>query len=203
MITLQEPVKVKEFKSDVKPIWCPGCGDFGVLNAVLKAVSDLKLDPAHIAIASGIGCSGRFPAFVNAYGFHGVHGRVLPLATGIKMANPELTVFAVGGDGDAFSIGAGIAGLAGSLFAHFFRLLHPTTFAWMTSEMVVIMALVGGLGTLIGPIIGAGIVTLILELMRFAPEFRFVIWSVALIAVLIIEPRGLMGLIRRIQGGKK
>jgi len=103
----------------------------------------------------------------------------------------------------AFSTGAGIAGLTGSLFAHFFRLLHPTTFAWMTSEMVVIMALVGGLGTLIGPIIGAGIVTLILELMRFAPEFRFIIWSVALIAVLIIEPRGLMGLVRRIQGGKK
>ncbi len=103
----------------------------------------------------------------------------------------------------AFSIGAGVAGLTGSLFAHFFRLLHPTTFAWMTSEMVVIMSLVGGLGTLIGPIIGAGIVTLILELMRFAPEFRFVIWSVALIAVLIVEPRGLMGLVQRIQGGRK
>jgi 2-oxoglutarate ferredoxin oxidoreductase subunit beta len=107
MITLTEPIKVKDLKSDVKPIWCPGCGDFGVLNAVLKALTDLELDPAHVAIASGIGCSGRFPAFVNAYGFHGVHGRVLPLATGIKLANPELTVFAVGGDGDAFSIGAG------------------------------------------------------------------------------------------------
>jgi 2-oxoglutarate ferredoxin oxidoreductase subunit beta len=107
MLTLTEPLKVKDLKSDVKPIWCPGCGDFGVLNAVLKAFTDLKLDPAHVVIASGIGCSGRFPAFVNAYGFHGVHGRVLPLATGIKMANPELTVFAVGGDGDAFSIGAG------------------------------------------------------------------------------------------------
>jgi branched-chain amino acid transport system permease protein len=103
----------------------------------------------------------------------------------------------------AFSIGAGVAGLTGSLFAHFFRLLHPTTFAWMTSEMVVIMSLVGGLGTLIGPIIGAGIITLILELMRFAPELRFVIWSVALIAVLIIEPKGLMGLVRRIQGGRR
>jgi branched-chain amino acid transport system permease protein len=103
----------------------------------------------------------------------------------------------------AFSIGAGVAGLTGSLFAHFFRLLHPTTFAWMTSEMVVIMSLVGGLGTLIGPIIGAGIITLILELMRFAPELRFVIWSVALIGVLIIEPKGLMGLVRRIQGGRK
>jgi branched-chain amino acid transport system permease protein len=103
----------------------------------------------------------------------------------------------------AFSIGAGVAGLTGSLFAHFFRLLHPTTFAWMTSEMVVIMSLVGGLGTLIGPIIGAGIITLILELMRFAPELRFIIWSGALIAVLIIEPKGLMGLVRRIQGGRK
>ena len=103
----------------------------------------------------------------------------------------------------AFSIGAGVAGLTGSLFAHFFRLLHPTTFAWMTSEMVVIMSLVGGLGTLIGPIIGAGIVTLILELMRFAPELRLIIWSVALIAILIIEPRGLMGLVQRIRGGRK
>jgi len=104
----------------------------------------------------------------------------------------------------AFSIGAGVAGLTGSLFAHFFRLLHPTTFAWMTSEMVVIMSLVGGLGTLIGPIIGAGIVTLILELMRFAPELRFIIWSVALIAILIVEPRGLMGMVRRFKiGGRK
>jgi branched-chain amino acid transport system permease protein len=103
----------------------------------------------------------------------------------------------------AFSIGAGVAGLTGSMFAHFFRLLHPTTFAWMTSEMVVIMSLVGGLGTLIGPIIGAGIVTLILELMRFAPELRMIIWSAALIAILIIEPRGLMGLVQRIRGGRK
>ena len=103
----------------------------------------------------------------------------------------------------AFSIGAGVAGLTGSMFAHFFRLLHPTTFAWMTSEMVVIMSLVGGLGTLIGPIIGAGIVTLILELMRFAPELRLIIWSVALIAILIVEPRGLMGLVQRIRGGRK
>ncbi|GAB4534827.1 MAG: 2-oxoacid:ferredoxin oxidoreductase subunit beta [Anaerolineae bacterium] len=107
MLTLSEPISVKDLKSDVKPIWCPGCGDFGVLNALLKALVDLNLDPSYVAIASGIGCSGRFPAFVRAYGFHGVHGRVLPLATGIKMANPELTVFAVGGDGDAFSIGAG------------------------------------------------------------------------------------------------
>jgi branched-chain amino acid transport system permease protein len=102
----------------------------------------------------------------------------------------------------AFSISAGLAGMAGSLFAHFFRLLHPSTFAWMISEMIVIMALVGGLGTLIGPIIGAGVVTFFLELMRFAPEWRFIIWSLMLILVLLYEPKGLMGIFWRIRGEK-
>jgi branched-chain amino acid transport system permease protein len=102
----------------------------------------------------------------------------------------------------SFGISGGLAGIAGSLFAHFFRLLHPSTFAWMTSEMVVIMALVGGTGTLIGPIIGAGVVTFILEQMRFAPELRYVIWSAMLIVVLLIEPKGLMGIVSRIRGGK-
>lgn len=102
----------------------------------------------------------------------------------------------------AFSLGAAIAGLTGSLFAHFFRLLHPTTFAWMTSEMIVIMALVGGIGTLIGPIIGAFIVTFILEIMRFAPEYRYIIWSLALIIILIIEPAGLMGIVRKFKRRK-
>jgi len=96
-----------DYKSDVKPIWCPGCGDFGVLSSFYRALSELNIPPEQAVIASGIGCSGRFPAFVEAYGFHGVHGRALPLATGIKMANPDLIVCAVGGDGDAFSIGAG------------------------------------------------------------------------------------------------
>ncbi len=100
-------LKPQEYKSDVKPIWCPGCGDFGVLSSFYKAIADLGIPPEQAVIASGIGCSGRFPAFVEAYGFHGVHGRVLPLATGIKLANPDLVVVAVGGDGDAFSIGAG------------------------------------------------------------------------------------------------
>lgn len=104
-----EPVNLKpqDYKSDVKPIWCPGCGDFGVLSSFYKAISEMHVPPEQLVIASGIGCSGRFPAFCNAYGFHGTHGRVLPLATGIKMANPELMVVAVGGDGDAFSIGMG------------------------------------------------------------------------------------------------
>jgi len=107
MVTLDHPVPIQDLKSDVKPIWCPGCGDYGVMHAVLKAVSELRLDPAHIVIASGIGCSGRFPAFVKTYGFHGVHGRALPLATGVKVANPDLTVLAVSGDGDGLSIGVG------------------------------------------------------------------------------------------------
>jgi branched-chain amino acid transport system permease protein len=97
----------------------------------------------------------------------------------------------------AFSISSGLAGMTGCLFAHFFRLLHPSTFSWMTSEMIVIMFLVGGSGTLVGPIIGAGVVTIVLELMRFAPEWRFIIWSILLIAILIVEPKGLAGLYAR------
>ncbi|MDR5694632.1 MAG: branched-chain amino acid ABC transporter permease [Armatimonadota bacterium] len=97
----------------------------------------------------------------------------------------------------SFSISAGLAGMTGSLFAHFFRLLHPSTFSWMTSEMIVIMTLVGGAGTLVGPILGAGIVTFILELMRFAPELRFIVWAVALIVILVVEPRGLAGIAAR------
>ena len=107
MITTDVKLTVQDLKSGVKPIWCPGCGDYGVLNSVFRTIIDLSLDPSHVAIISGIGCSGRFPAFAKAYGFHGVHGRALPLATGVKLANPDLTVFVVGGDGDAFSIGAG------------------------------------------------------------------------------------------------
>jgi 2-oxoglutarate ferredoxin oxidoreductase subunit beta len=109
MLTLapEEKLTVKDLKSDVKPIWCPGCGDFGVLSSVMKNIVDLHLDPAGVAVVSGIGCSGRFPAFLNAYGFHGIHGRALPIATGLKAARPDLTVLVVGGDGDAFSIGGG------------------------------------------------------------------------------------------------
>jgi 2-oxoglutarate ferredoxin oxidoreductase subunit beta len=97
----------KLYKSDVPPIWCPGCGDYAVLNGLMRAFAHLDIAPEDAVVASGIGCSSRFPAFLNTYGFHGVHGRALPLATGIKLGNPELTVVAVGGDGDGFSIGGG------------------------------------------------------------------------------------------------
>jgi 2-oxoglutarate ferredoxin oxidoreductase subunit beta len=98
---------VKDYKSEVKPTWCPGCGDFGVLNATYRGLANLKLQPDETVVVSGIGCSSRFPHFMKTFGFHSVHGRALPVAQGLKMARPDLTVVAVGGDGDFFSIGAG------------------------------------------------------------------------------------------------
>lgn len=97
----------KDYKSEVKPTWCPGCGDFGVLASLYQALAQLQLDPTRTVVVSGIGCSSRLPFFVQTYGFQTAHGRVLPVATGIKIANPDLTVIAVGGDGDGFSIGGG------------------------------------------------------------------------------------------------
>ncbi|MBM3565243.1 MAG: 2-oxoacid:ferredoxin oxidoreductase subunit beta [Alphaproteobacteria bacterium] len=94
-----------DYKSKVKPIWCPGCGDFGVLTAITRALSDLGLPPEQIAVVSGIGCSSRIPAYLNAYGFHGVHGRALPVATGLKLSRPDMTVLVASGDGDGYSIG--------------------------------------------------------------------------------------------------
>lgn len=102
----------------------------------------------------------------------------------------------------SFSISATLAGLAGGLFAHYFGMLHPSTFTWMKSEMIVIMTLVGGAGTLFGPIIGAAIVTFILELMRFAPELRYLIWAIALILILVVNPNGIMGIIKQFTRGE-
>lgn len=103
---MNEALKPKDYKSDMKPIWCPGCGDFGVLAALTRALTELQLPRKDVALISGIGCSSRLPAYSTVYGFHGVHGRALPVATGLKISRPDLTVLAVGGDGDGFSIGA-------------------------------------------------------------------------------------------------
>ncbi len=97
----------KDFRSDIKPVWCPGCGDFGVLNALYQALAKLKLPHEDVAIVSGIGCSSRLPGYVKTYGFNSIHGRALPVAQGVKLARPETTVIAVAGDGDGLSIGAG------------------------------------------------------------------------------------------------
>ena len=98
---------VADFKSEVKPTWCPGCGDYAVLNGMMHALSTLKLDPWRVTIVSGIGCSSNLPHFLTTYGVHGIHGRVLPIATGLRLANPEMTVIGVGGDGDGYGIGVG------------------------------------------------------------------------------------------------
>jgi len=99
--------KPADYKTDLKPIWCPGCGDFAVLAAIQQALAALQVDPKDLAIVSGIGCSSRLPGFLQSYGLHTIHGRSLPTATGLKLARPDLTVMAVGGDGDFFSIGLG------------------------------------------------------------------------------------------------
>jgi 2-oxoglutarate/2-oxoacid ferredoxin oxidoreductase subunit beta len=94
-----------QYKSGYKPIWCPGCGDYTVLGGITKALAQLQLPPHEVAVVSGIGCSSRIPAYTSCYGFHGVHGRSLAAATGLKVARPELTVLVASGDGDGYSIG--------------------------------------------------------------------------------------------------
>jgi len=95
----------RDFKSDQEVRWCPGCGDHAVLNAVQKALSELGIPKEKYAFISGIGCSSRFPYYMNTYGFHGIHGRAPAIATGVKIANPELSVWQITGDGDALAIG--------------------------------------------------------------------------------------------------
>lgn len=97
--------KAQDFKSDIKPIWCPGCGDYHVLLAFTRAFAELGLAPEDLAVVSGIGCSSRIPAYTRCYGFHGVHGRALVVAAGLKVARPDLTVVVATGDGDGYSIG--------------------------------------------------------------------------------------------------
>jgi 2-oxoglutarate ferredoxin oxidoreductase subunit beta len=96
-----------DFRTSEKSWWCPGCGDFGVLAALQKALVELGIEPENVALVSGIGCSGKIGNYINSYNLHVVHGRALPAAQGLKLANRELTVIAAGGDGDGFAIGMG------------------------------------------------------------------------------------------------
>ena len=98
---------IKELEGPVHPDWCPGCGDFGVLTSVKEALVELKIAPHKVLVVSGIGCSSNLPGFIRCYGVHSLHGRSLPVATGAALANHELTVLAVGGDGDGYGIGMG------------------------------------------------------------------------------------------------
>lgn len=97
----------KDFRNNIKPNWCPGCGDFSIQAAIQRAAANVGLEPENLAVISGIGCSGRISGYINAYGLHGIHGRALPIAQGVKLANRDLTVIASGGDGDGFAIGMG------------------------------------------------------------------------------------------------
>ena len=95
----------KDFKSDQYVRWCPGCGDYAILNSLQKVMADMGVAPQDIAVISGIGCSSRLPYYINSYGFHTIHGRAAAVATGVKIANPELTVWQISGDGDGLAIG--------------------------------------------------------------------------------------------------
>jgi 2-oxoglutarate ferredoxin oxidoreductase subunit beta len=95
------------YEGPVEPDWCPGCGDFGVLNALKRAAVQLEMPPHDMMIVSGIGCSSNLPGFIHSYGVHSLHGRAMPVATGIKLANPDLHVIITGGDGDGYGIGMG------------------------------------------------------------------------------------------------
>ncbi|MDA1129413.1 MAG: 2-oxoacid:ferredoxin oxidoreductase subunit beta [Chloroflexi bacterium] len=118
----------RDFKGKSDPDWCPGCGDFGVLNAIQRAVSELGLRPHEIMAVSGIGCSSNLPGYFNSYGMHTLHGRSLAMATGFKMANHEMTVLVTGGDGDGYGIG-------GNHFTHTARRNTDLTYIVMNNQI--------------------------------------------------------------------
>jgi 2-oxoglutarate ferredoxin oxidoreductase subunit beta len=122
------PLKPRDYKSDIKPVWCPGCGDFAVLSAITKALAYKAFAREDVALISGIGCSSRIAAYTRVYGFHGVHGRALALAGGLKAARPDLTVLVAGGDGDGLSIG-------GNHFIHACRRNMDMTYIIMDNEV--------------------------------------------------------------------
>lgn len=127
-VVQHKPLTFKDYKSNYKPVWCPGCGDFSVLASVTKALAELQIARENCAVISGIGCSSRIPAYTSVYGFHGIHGRALASATGLKVARPDLTVIATGGDGDGFSIG-------GNHFLHACRRNVDMTYIVMDNEV--------------------------------------------------------------------
>ena len=116
------------YKGKIHPDWCPGCGDFSVLSALQAALYELGLKPHQVVVVSGIGCSSNLPGFINTYGMHTLHGRGLAVATGVKLANHELTVISTGGDGDGFGIG-------GNHFTHTMRRNIDLTYIVMDNQI--------------------------------------------------------------------
>lgn len=104
---MSSDVRFTDFKSDKQPTWCPGCGDFGVMNGMMKALAQTGNSPDETFVVAGIGCSGKIGTYMRSYALHGVHGRALPVGTGVKLSRPDIEVMVAGGDGDGYSIGAG------------------------------------------------------------------------------------------------
>lgn len=127
-VAAPKAVTAAEFKGKVDPDWCPGCGDYGVLAAVQKALVELQIPNHQVATISGIGCSSNFPGFIETYGMHTLHGRSLAVATGFKMANHGMTVLVTGGDGDGFGIG-------GNHFMHTMRRNVDLTYIVMDNQI--------------------------------------------------------------------
>src|SRR3989454_1220148 len=100
-------MKPSDFATEVHNDWCPGCGDFGILRTIQMALAELRMEPHRVTIVSGIGCSAKTIHYVRTYGVHTLHGRALPYATGVKLANPQLKVLCLSGDGDGLGIGGG------------------------------------------------------------------------------------------------
>jgi 2-oxoglutarate/2-oxoacid ferredoxin oxidoreductase subunit beta len=128
MTTATIQLTAKDFKGKVDPDWCPGCGDFGVLNSLQRAYAELGLQPHEIVTVSGIGCSSNLPGYINTYGMHTLHGRSLAVASGVKQANHTLTVVATGGDGDGYGIG-------GNHFTHTARRNLDITYVVMNNQI--------------------------------------------------------------------
>src|SRR2546430_15871806 len=102
--TPAKPITLKDYKSDLHNDWCPGCGDFGILTGIQMALQQMQIEPDKLAVYSGIGCSGKTPHYINGYGFHTLHGRVLTVATGGRLPHNRLTVLALGGGGRRYGL---------------------------------------------------------------------------------------------------
>src|SRR2546430_16274352 len=113
-----KPLSIKDYKSDLHNDWCPGCGDFGILTGIQMALAQMQIEPDKLAVYSGIGCSGKTPHYINGYGFHTLHGRVLTVATGGRTLYPKLPVVALGGGRGCFGVGAGLFCRAGGGAPH-------------------------------------------------------------------------------------